>query len=176
MTTLPTFTNEVSVPPLPLPSQVATAGEALSIIHSLRTHFDLVGTEFTADDAISQIETIMSETDEEFTSLLLPSLTRAVQEDARWNRLPDSLAERGNETLGDVIAEVVGDLSSEPLGDDQVYVIIATTSRGHLIREATVRDSKHVPEEVARSKSEPGVEEVRVGVRTGNEDGDLHLV
>lgn len=177
MTTLPTTpSSQVSVPPLSLPSQVATAEEALAVIQSLRAHFDLVGTEFTADDAASQVETIMSETDAEFASLLTPALTRAVQEDSRWNRLRDTLAECGNETIGDVVSEIVGDLSSAPLGEDQVYVIVATTKHGHLIREATVQMPEHVAAEVARARSAPGADEVRVGIRTAGEDGDLHLV
>lgn len=67
-------------------------------------------------------------------------------------------------------------LPSTPLADDQVYVIIATTARGHLMRETTVRSPEYVPAEVARSKDEPGVEKVRVGIRTGSVDGELRLV
>ena len=60
-----------------------------------------------------------------------------------------------------------------PLEEGQVYAIVGTTRRGHLMREATVRHPAHVAAEVARTKGEPGVDEVRVEVRASGVDADL---
>lgn len=138
-------------------NSVTTAEEALAVISDLRARFDLVGTEFTPEDVTSHVSTMLSEAPADVAEFMTPHIARAVTSDSRWSRLRDTLAEHGNEVLGDVVVETCGLFASLPFGPEHALLVTSRDGEGEVVREATLLAVDALPFEVEAGKSNGAV-------------------
>lgn len=159
-----TTADAVSVPPLDLPARVSTEAEALTLIQQMRTHFGLVGTEFTPEDVSPMVAAVLGNLGEDVERLLTPAVTTAVLQDSRWAGLRDALSEHGNNELAALVSDVAGALAwADWDAEDGTRVKVSGVSVcGHQMRVTTATTPERLVEAVKQTRAAEGVAEVLV--------------
>lgn len=152
---------------------IKTEDDALDAIHRLRTKFDMSGTMFVRQDVTHAVINVMSEAPEEVAEFMTPHIVQEVMDDTRWKRLQDTLAERGNEAVGDIVVDICGLFASLPVGDDQALEVSTRNSEGKVIRKVVLDSADEVASEVQKAKV-PHAETITVGTAYRvSEGGDV---
>lgn len=87
------------------PHYPATEAEAMALVHGIRGRFGWVGTEFCLGDVRDAIR----ESDGGPEDTEVEAVLDRVIDDPRWHNLGDILSERGNETISDLVADLLPD-------------------------------------------------------------------
>lgn len=109
-----------------LAKYASTQTEAMALISTLRAAYGLVGTEFSRDDVLSQAEVQCEE-----LGTYRDSIVETVMNGYEFQKLDDTLSERGNEVIADAVSEQVGILEGA-LGYEFTAVLVAVVDGEHV--------------------------------------------
>lgn len=140
---------------------------AMNKIASVRARFNMVGTEFVKADIEDHVRSILEELPSDVAEFLTPIYVRQMVEGFSWKALRDIIIARGNEHLGDSVAEMVGIPTDEQFGPECAIQVTSHDSNGEVLRDTRLNKSAaSLVEEIEQAKNIPGAVEVTIhGVR-----------
>lgn len=149
-----------------------TEEQAMDEIASIRARFDMVGTEFVKADIEDHVRGILEELPSDVAECLAPIYVQQMVEGFSWKALRDIIIARGNEHLGDSVAEMVGIPTDAQFGPEYAIRVTSHDSNGEVLRDTRLnKTAASLVEEIEQAKNIPGAVEVTINGIYFTEDG-----
>lgn len=146
--------------------------QAMDMIASIRTHFDMVGTEFVKADIKDHVEDCLGELPIDVVEFLTPIYVQKIVEGFFWEALRDIIIARGNEHISDSVTQICGIPTDEQFGPEYAIQVTSHDSNGEVLRDTRLnKTAASLVREVEQAKNVLGVVEVTINGVRFTEDG-----